>query len=153
MTDTLHLSWDSPATRWEEAVPLGNGRIGAMIFGGASRRYQLNDATVWSGTPDGHAQGLRDVVAAGAGPARLDEVRAALNAGDARAAEDLVMAFQGRYSQEFLPLADLELRIANATPGHTRSGSRRRLRRDPVSRPMTPRRGIHISTRRSHAHH
>ena len=110
-TDTLRLSWDSPATWWEEAVPLGNGRIGAMVFGGASGRYQLNDATVWSGTPDSHAQGLRDVVAAGAGPARLDEVRAALNAGDVRATEDLVLAFQGRYSQEFLPLADLELRI------------------------------------------
>ena len=115
MTRTLQLSWPTPADRWDEAVPLGNGRIGAMAFGGPSGRYALNDATVWSGTPDGPAQALRDVIAAGAGPARLAEVRTALDAGDVRTAEGLLMAFEGRYSQEFLPLADLELRIANAS--------------------------------------
>ena len=51
-----------------------------MAFGGPSGRYALNDATVWSGTPDGPAQALREVIAAGAGPARLAEVRAALDA-------------------------------------------------------------------------
>ena len=70
MPQTLQLSWPTPAGRWEEAVPLGNGRIGAMAFGGPSGRYALNDATVWSGTPDGPARALRDVIAAGAGPAR-----------------------------------------------------------------------------------
>ena len=60
MTDTLRLTWDAPATQWEEATPLGNGRIGAMSFGGSDGRYQLNDATVWSGTPDGPARALRE---------------------------------------------------------------------------------------------
>lgn len=115
MTRTLQLSWPTPAGRWDEAVPLGNGRIGAMAFGGQSGRYALNDATVWSGTPDGPAEALREVITAGAGPARLAEVRSALVAGDVRTAEGLLMAFEGRYSQEFLPLADLELRIANAS--------------------------------------
>jgi alpha-L-fucosidase 2 len=64
MIDTLRLSWDSPATRWEEAVPLGNGWIGAMTFGGASGRYQLNDTTVWSRTPDGHDRCPRTAQAA-----------------------------------------------------------------------------------------
>ena len=58
MSDTLRLSWDAPADRWEEAAPLGNGRVGVMAFGGATARYALNDATVWSGTPDGPAAAL-----------------------------------------------------------------------------------------------
>ncbi|MDQ0573817.1 glycosyl hydrolase family 95 catalytic domain-containing protein [Agromyces albus] len=111
---TLRLSWRSPADRWDEAAPLGNGRIGAMAFGGPQGRYALNDATVWSGTPDGPADALRDVLAGGAGPERLTHVRRALDAGDVRTAEELLMTFEGPYSQEFLPLADLEVRLADA---------------------------------------
>src|SRR6478736_343725 len=114
MSDTLRLSWSTPAERWEAAVPLGNGRIGAMAFGGASGRYALNDATVWSGTPDGPAAALRDVLAGGAGPERLAEVRTALDAGDVRTAERLLMSFEGPYSQEYLPLADLSVAIEGA---------------------------------------
>lgn len=114
MTDTLRLSWDAPATLWEEATPLGNGRIGAMAFGGPSGRYQLNDSTLWSGTPDGPARALENVRSRGAGPARLTEVRAALGSGDVRLAEELLMAFEGPYSQEFLPLADLHLGVEGA---------------------------------------
>ena len=111
---TLRLAWNSPASNWNEATPLGNGRIGAMLFGGASGRYALNDATVWSGTPDGPADALRDVRAAGAGPERLARIRAALDDGRVREAEELLMAFEGPYSQEFLPLADLDVRIEDA---------------------------------------
>ncbi|MBW9095268.1 glycoside hydrolase N-terminal domain-containing protein [Microbacterium jejuense] len=114
MSDTLRLSWTAPADRWEAAAPLGNGRIGAMAYGGATARYALNDATVWSGTPDGPATALRDVVAGGAGPERLAEVRTALDAGDVRRAERLLMSFEGPYSQEYLPLADLTVAIEGA---------------------------------------
>src|ERR1043166_8799426 len=42
----------TPATRWVEALPLGNGRLGAMVFGGpAEERLQLNESTVWTGKP------------------------------------------------------------------------------------------------------
>ena len=46
------LWYDSPAASWEtEALPIGNGRIGAMIFGGVDReRIALNEESVWSGT-------------------------------------------------------------------------------------------------------
>ncbi|WP_102191367.1 glycosyl hydrolase family 95 catalytic domain-containing protein [Microbacterium aurantiacum] len=111
---TLRLAWRSPASQWNEATPLGNGRIGAMLFGGASGRYALNDATVWSGSPDGPAVALREVLAAGAGPERLAKVREALDEGRTRDAEVLLMAFEGRYSQEFLPLAELHVRIEDA---------------------------------------
>ena len=48
-----HTLWyQSPAAVWNEALPLGNGTLGAMIYGGTTvDRYQLNEDTVWSGGP------------------------------------------------------------------------------------------------------
>ena len=112
--NTLQLAWSTPAAHWEEAVPLGDGRLGAMVFGGAAGRYQVNDATIWSGTPETAAEELRRVLAGGAGPGRLREVRAALAAGDLDDAERLLLTFEGRYSQEFLPLADLFVELPGA---------------------------------------
>src|SRR5918998_6155022 len=46
------LWYNKPATIWTEALPVGNGRLGAMIFGGvAEELIQLNEATLWSGGP------------------------------------------------------------------------------------------------------
>ncbi len=46
------LWYDEPASRWTEALPVGNGRIGAMVFGGVSEdRLQLNEGTLWAGGP------------------------------------------------------------------------------------------------------
>ena len=46
------LWYDQPAQYWEEALPVGNGRIGAMIYGGVQRDHiQLNEETIWSGAP------------------------------------------------------------------------------------------------------
>lgn len=51
-TDDLKLRYDRPAEVWEEALPLGNGRIGAMVFGGPEHEcFQLNEETVWGGGP------------------------------------------------------------------------------------------------------
>jgi alpha-L-fucosidase 2 len=48
----LKLWYDKPAKDWIEAMPIGNGRFGAMIFGQPeNERFQLNDVTVWSGNP------------------------------------------------------------------------------------------------------
>ncbi len=48
----LTLWYDRPAQYWEEALPVGNGRIGAMVFGGVHRDHiQLNEETIWSGAP------------------------------------------------------------------------------------------------------
>ena len=48
----LKLWYNQPATRWVEALPVGNGRLGAMIFGNPSEeRIQLNESTVWAGSP------------------------------------------------------------------------------------------------------
>jgi hypothetical protein len=45
------LWYAQPAARWIEALPVGNGRLGAMVFGGVEReRVALNESTVWSGS-------------------------------------------------------------------------------------------------------
>lgn len=49
----LKLWYNKPAQEWEEALPLGNGRLGAMVYGNpALERIQLNENTVWSGSPN-----------------------------------------------------------------------------------------------------
>src|SRR6476659_6053552 len=48
----LKLWYKQPAVKWTEALPLGNGRIGAMVFGGVEQdRIQFNEETLWTGGP------------------------------------------------------------------------------------------------------
>ena len=51
--DTKLIMWyNTPASVWNEALPVGNGRIAAMIFGDpANEKIQLNEGTLWSGGP------------------------------------------------------------------------------------------------------
>lgn len=50
---TLKLWYKAPADNWNEALPIGNGRLGAMVFGNpAKEQLQLNEETVWSGGPN-----------------------------------------------------------------------------------------------------
>ncbi|MGD1104482.1 MAG: glycoside hydrolase family 95 protein [Terriglobia bacterium] len=52
----LSLWYRQPASAWVEALPLGNGRLGAMVFGGTRReRIQFNEGTVWRGRPHSYA--------------------------------------------------------------------------------------------------
>ncbi len=52
MSNSTILWYNKPAGNWDEALPVGNGRLGAMIFGGVKReRYQLNEDSIWSGGP------------------------------------------------------------------------------------------------------
>jgi alpha-L-fucosidase 2 len=78
----LVLWYDAPATRWVEALPVGNGRLGAMVFGGTAReRIQFNEATGWTGGPHVYAR---------PGAFRyLDTLRTLLYAGHQREAEAL----------------------------------------------------------------
>jgi alpha-L-fucosidase 2 len=110
MSEDLILRYDRPATRWIEALPLGNGRTGAMCFGGVGTdRLQLNDEGCWSGSPT-----VRDALArprGRAGPEVLASVRSALLGGRPREAETLLRGFQGGHTQSFLPLADLRVAV------------------------------------------
>ena len=50
---SVHRLWyRGPASLWTDALPLGNGRLGAMVYGGVTRdELQLNEDTLWSGGP------------------------------------------------------------------------------------------------------
>lgn len=70
----LQLRSDKPAADWNHALPIGNGRIGAMVFGGTEdERIQVNEDTLWGGGPHdytnpdaySHLQEIRDLIFAG----------------------------------------------------------------------------------------
>jgi len=107
-TDTtasaLTLHYDKPAGQWHEALPLGNGRIGAMIFGGIDReRVQLNEATLWAGNPHSY-------VNAGA-HAHLQELRNLIFQGKVEAAAELANRMMGTPNTlpAYQPFCDLNL--------------------------------------------
>ena len=98
------LIWyGQPAAAFEEALPLGDGRTGAMVFGApASDRFLLNDSTLWTGGPVDPAVNPEAVT-------WLPKVREALFKGDYRTATELTRKLQGRFSESYAPLGDLYL--------------------------------------------
>ncbi len=55
-TGNLKLWYTKPAQKWTEALPIGNGRLGAMVFGGvADDRIQFNEETLWTGAPNDYS--------------------------------------------------------------------------------------------------
>ncbi|WP_171046766.1 glycoside hydrolase N-terminal domain-containing protein [Pseudarthrobacter sp. NamE5] len=107
------LAYDAPAAQWLEALPLGNGRLGAMVFGagqadgGVEHRFQLNDSSAWSGSPC--SQGREPVFNRGDADRILDESRRRISAGDFAGASEALRGLQHRHSQAYLPFADLYL--------------------------------------------
>src|ERR1043166_2535473 len=80
----LTLWYRQPADLWVEALPVGNGHLGAMVFGGiAHERIQFNESTVWTGEPHDYAHH-------GAYQS-LGKIRELLWAGRQKEAEDLAM--------------------------------------------------------------
>ena len=82
--DRLTLWYRQPAERWTEALPVGNGRLGAMVFGGiAQDRVQFNEDTVWVGQPHDYSRpGAHE---------HLATLRELLFAGEQQAAQKLAM--------------------------------------------------------------
>jgi alpha-L-fucosidase 2 len=104
--DDLRLWYNKPASAWEEALPLGNAKTGAMVFGGVvTERFQLNDNTLWSGYPGDGGNNAN-------GPKVLPQVREQIFAGNWDSATTLWKQMQGPYSARYLPLADLWLKNA-----------------------------------------
>ncbi len=106
----LSLWYRRPAATWTEALPVGNGRLGAMVFGGTtSERIQFNESTLWLGEPHDYSN---------PGAAQhLAEIRRLLFAGKQKEAEDLAM---GEFMSDplrqmpYQPFADVQLTF----PGH-----------------------------------
>ena len=120
--EELKLWYDKPAARWVDALPIGNGRLGAMVFGGGedgspvSELLQLNEDTLWSGKPrDGNN---RDA------PKYLGKIRRAVLAeGNYHEADQLCQKMQGLFAEAYQPLGNLRLQF-------TRGGAVTNYRRE-----------------------
>ena len=106
-----HRMWfRQPANDWNSAIPVGNGRLGAMIFGGVDTEHlQLNDDSLWYG-------GARDRNNPDALP-NLPKIRELIFAGRLKEAEELaVMALSGlpETQRHYTPLGDLHIQFEGA---------------------------------------
>lgn len=118
----MKIWFSRPAESWNEALPVGNGRLGAMIFGGIeNERIQLNEESVWTGRPrwDANPDALKN----------LPEVRKLLFAGKYAEAEKLAQSgimgqFRRDEASSYQTLGDLSLRFG---PLRSVSGYRREL--------------------------
>jgi len=106
----LKLWYGEPAQVWTDALPVGNGRLGAMVFGGVHReRLQLNEDTLWSGAP-------RDWNNPEA-KTHLETVRRlVLQEENYTEADKVCRKMQGPYNQSYLPLADLYVEFPENGP-------------------------------------
>ena len=101
------LWYDRPAANWNEALPLGNGALGAMCFGGtALERWQLNDDTVWSG---GFTDRINPDAAEGVRRVRELIARGELQAAEAAAEAAIVATPDGQ--RAYQPLCDMLLQL------------------------------------------
>lgn len=120
------LHYASPAATWNEALPVGNGRLGAMIFGGATLdRLQLNEDSVWSG-------GFTDRVNASARE-NMPRMQGLIAQGRIAEAEQLALrAFAATADNErqYEPLADVLLFFAQDRPGVSMHATRNLSKKD-----------------------
>ena len=102
------LWYDRPAKVWLEALPLGNSRMGAMVYGGTDvEEIQLNEETFWSGGP--HANNSETSLQ------YLTEVRSLIFDGQEKAAEDLINRefVKGPHGMRFLTVGSLCLNFGH----------------------------------------
>ena len=101
----LKLWYSQPAERWVEALPLGNGRLGAMVYGHPAREeFQLNEENVWGGSPHNNTNPLAKEY--------LDEIRALIFAGKNQEAQDLcqiAISSQGPNGMPYQTIGSLKL--------------------------------------------
>lgn len=107
----LKLWYDDPASQWVEALPVGNGRLGAMVYGGPiCEQIQLNEETVWAGQPNTNANPSVE-------PGAIDDIRALIFDGKYRAAQDMVdrrIFHKTNHGMSYQTIGDLYLDF----PGH-----------------------------------
>lgn len=103
-SNDLKLWYRQPASIWTDALPVGNGRLGAMVFGGIeTERLALNEDTLWSGSPK--PWNNRDAKKV------LPEVRRLVMEEKYHEADALSKKMQGPYNQSYQPLGNLVLKF------------------------------------------
>ncbi|RCW42474.1 glycoside hydrolase family 95 protein [Paenibacillus prosopidis] len=105
----MRLWYRQPAVEWTEALPLGNGRLGAMVFGRPDEElFQLNEDTLWSFQP-------RDTVNYGAA-AYLARARQAIANGAYMQAQEIIERhMHGPRTEAYQPLGDLKLKLGDGS--------------------------------------
>lgn len=105
----LSLWYDKEAAVWEEALPLGNGRIGAMVFSGvAQERLSLNDDTLWSGYPKDHNLAEEE------GTQHYKTAQTLAMEGKYKEAQEYIETHMlGKNTERYLPMTDLVLDFDN----------------------------------------
>ncbi|MEK7719010.1 MAG: glycoside hydrolase family 95 protein [Bacteroidota bacterium] len=103
LTKKYVLWFSEPGTKWEEAIPIGNGRLGAMVKGGIKRDiWSLNEETLWAGEPKDKQNYEAHKY--------LPEIRSLLSARKTKEAEKLIAEhLQGPWCQCYQPVGDLLL--------------------------------------------
>ncbi len=118
-SDARYLMWyDHPASEFIESLVLGNGQMGAIVYGGVPKeRISLNELTLWSGEP---VDVYKDTLAAKEG---LQKVRDALSREDYELADQLQRRLQGDFSQMYSPLGQLGMTFSgdSVVSGYRRS--------------------------------
>jgi alpha-L-fucosidase 2 len=109
------LDFGPPARHWLEALPLGDGRLGAMCWGGAPAVLDLNEETIWSGSPASEERQRR--LTAAQAQDLLAQARAAALAGDHERAEEALRRRQADYTQAYLPLGRLTIDTGGSGAG------------------------------------
>ena len=103
----MELWYKEPASYWEEALPLGNGRLGAMVWSGTEReKISLNEDTLWSGYPRNH-----DIP--GASESYRQARRLAMEKKYEEAQALLEQNVLGEFTQSYLPLGELTLEMTH----------------------------------------
>ena len=107
-----NMIYDRPADRWSDALPLGNGRLGAMVYGQtAVERIQLNEDSLWYG----RAMNRNNPRLRGA----LPEIRRRVFAGEIREAEDMIQRYVlgAPYSmRHYESLGELDIGVNRLSP-------------------------------------
>ena len=99
----LRLWYQQPATFFEESLPIGNGKLGALIYGSPDNdSIYLNDITLWTGQPVDRQEG-------GDAYKWIPEIRKALFNEDYRKADSLQLHVQGHNSEYYQPLATMHI--------------------------------------------
>lgn len=98
------LRYDRPAKYFEESLVIGNGTMGACVYGGTETdRLSLNDITLWTGEPCNMNVYSPDAYKS------IPSIRDALKKGDYREADRLQHDVQGHFSQNYQPLGELQI--------------------------------------------
>jgi len=107
---SLKLWYNEPAQKWTQALPIGNGRLGAMVFGRVEKeRIQFNEDSFWSGRPHDYINPQARQY--------LDKVRSLIFQGKYREAQEIAdknMMGIPRFLQAYQPMGDLFLQFKNS---------------------------------------